>query len=88
VSFPGLLLSADQTSFCRNIFSVVILFVITPWVNGMGIQNLHIVTACVIFAVLLIPVPLLKWGKQARIKTAERYKLMAMKQPTSRTFEG
>ena len=52
----------------------------------MGIQNLHVVTACIIFVVLLLPLPLLKWGKQARIKTAERYKLMAMKQPTSRTF--
>ena len=73
-------------SFCRNIFSVVILFVLTPWLNAMGIQNLHIVVACVIFLVLLIPVPLLKWGKLARIKTAERYKRMAMKQPTARTF--
>ena len=65
---------------------MVILFVITPWVEGMGIQNLHVVVACIIFAVLLLPLALLKWGKQARIRTAERYKLMAMKQPTSRTF--
>lgn len=52
----------------------------------MGIRNLHILTAGIIFGVLLIPVPLLVWGKRFRIRTAERYKAMALKQPTSRTF--
>jgi hypothetical protein len=79
--------TANKTySFCRNVFSVIVLFVLTPWVNGMGIQNLHILTACILFAVLLLPLGLLKWGKGFRVRTAEKYKEMAGRQPTSRTF--
>ena len=72
--------------FSRNVFSVIVLFTITPWITGMGIQNLHILTAAIIFVVLLIPLGLLKWGKWARVWTEPRYREYAMRQPTSRTF--
>lgn len=71
--------------FMRNIISVIILFVITPWVNGMGMQNLHILAAVVAFFLYLIPVPLLIWGKKARIATAARYRKMAANQMGRRT---
>ncbi|KAJ5619472.1 hypothetical protein N7510_003456 [Penicillium lagena] len=35
--------------FTRNIFSLIILFVITPWVQKMGMQNLHILVAVLAF---------------------------------------
>ncbi|KAJ5085977.1 hypothetical protein N7532_010748 [Penicillium argentinense] len=63
--------------FMRNIISVIVLFVLTPWVNGMGIQNLHIICAVVAFVIYLIPVPLLLWGKKARVMTAGSYKKLA-----------
>ncbi|RMD43232.1 hypothetical protein DV735_g1935, partial [Chaetothyriales sp. CBS 134920] len=72
--------------FSRNLFSVVVLFTITPWINGMGIQNLHILTASVMFVILCIPVALLKYGKAARLWTRNRYSRYALRQPTSRTF--
>jgi hypothetical protein len=53
----------------------------------MGVQNVFILTAVVCFVVLLIPVPLLIWGKKARIATAKRYRQMAMRQPVQRTFD-
>lgn len=68
----------------RNIISLIVLFVLTPWVNGMGMQNLHILCAVVAFAIYLLPVPLLIWGKDARRATAKSYRKMAEKQVTHR----
>ena len=69
----------------RNIFSVIVLFVLTPWVNGMGMRDLHILVAVIAFVILLIPIPLLIWGKQARVATAPRYRKMAANQLSHRT---
>lgn len=52
----------------------------------MGVENVHIVTAAVVFVVLLSSVPLLVWGKRARVYTRKRYEKMALRQPTHRTF--
>ncbi|KAJ5807739.1 Major facilitator superfamily domain general substrate transporter [Penicillium riverlandense] len=72
--------------FMRNILSVIVLLVLTPWVEGMGLQNLHILIALINFVILLLPVPLLIWGKRARVATATRYKKMAQKQLSHRTI--
>ncbi|KAK5939952.1 hypothetical protein PMZ80_007370 [Knufia obscura] len=72
--------------FTRNAISVVILFVLEYWLAGMGLRGLHILMACVMLAILLLPAVLLKFGKHARIRTQDRYKSMAVKQPTHRTF--
>ncbi|KAJ5347546.1 uncharacterized protein N7506_000799 [Penicillium brevicompactum] len=71
--------------FMRNILSVIVLFVLTPWVNRMGMRDLHILVAVIAFIILLMPIPLLKWGKQARIATASRYRKMAANQLSHRT---
>ncbi|CAG8259512.1 unnamed protein product [Penicillium salamii] len=71
--------------FVRNIFSVIVLFVLTPWVNCMGMRDLHILVAVIAFVILLMPIPLLKWGKRARIATASRYRKMAANQLSHRT---
>ena len=70
----------------RNVISLVVLFVLTPWVNGMGMQNLHILCAIVAFAIYVIPVPLLIWGKKARINTAAAYRKMAATHVSHRTI--
>ena len=70
--------------FTRNAISVVVLFALTPWINGMGLRDLHILIAVLSFVILLIPLPLLIWGKKARIASAARYKRMALRQPTHR----
>ncbi|KAF7525557.1 hypothetical protein PCG10_004795 [Penicillium crustosum] len=72
--------------FMRNIFSVIVLFVLTPWVNKMGLRDLHILCAVISFVILLIPVPLLIWGKKARIATAPSYRKMAANQLSHRTI--
>ena len=72
--------------FSRDVFSVIVLFTITPWIEGMGVQNLHILTACLALIILSIPVPMLIWGKQLRVRTSGQYKRMALRQPMHRTF--
>lgn len=70
--------------FTRNAISVVVLFTLTPWINGMGLQNMHILVAVLCFVILLLPIPLLIWGKQARVATVNAYRRMASRQPTHR----
>ncbi|KAK4862599.1 hypothetical protein LT330_002732 [Penicillium expansum] len=72
--------------FMRNIFSVIVLFVLTPWVNRMGMRDLHILIAVIAFVILLAPIPLLVWGKKARIATAPSYRKMAANQLSHRTI--
>ncbi|KAJ5758095.1 uncharacterized protein N7511_006789 [Penicillium nucicola] len=72
--------------FMRNIFSVVVLFALTPWVEGMGMRDLHILVTVIAFVLLLIPVPLLIWGKKARVATAPMYRKMASNQLSHRTI--
>ena len=59
--------------FIRNGVAVAVLFGQSPWVDGMGIQNMFILTAVVGSVILLIPMILLKWGKRARMATAAKY---------------
>ncbi|KND92544.1 putative MFS-type transporter [Tolypocladium ophioglossoides CBS 100239] len=70
--------------FTRNALSVVVLFALTPWIESMGLLNLHVIVAVLCFVILLIPVPLLIWGKKARIASAKSYLAMARQQPTHR----
>lgn len=72
--------------FMRNVISVIILFVLQSWIDGMGVQNLHILLACVVFVILNIPAVLLKYGKKCRVATEKRYRIMSSRQPTGRTF--
>jgi hypothetical protein len=72
--------------FVRNAFSVIILFVLTPWTAAMGIQNVSIITAAFNFVVLLLPVPLIIWGKKIRFATSKQYEKMALRQPAHRTL--
>ncbi|EFY97710.1 Major facilitator superfamily transporter [Metarhizium robertsii ARSEF 23] len=70
--------------FTRNVLSVVVLFALTPWIESMGLQNVHILVAGILGLILLIPVLLLKWGKKARARSAKAYRAMAARQSTSR----
>ena len=71
--------------FTRNAVSVVVLFALGPWISGMGLRDLHILIAVLCFVILLIPVPLIIWGKKARIASAKAYEKIALKQPTHRS---
>ncbi len=70
--------------FTRNAISVLVLFALTPWINAVGLRNLHIMISVICCVLMLLPVALIIWGKKARIATAARYRKMAHRQPTHR----
>ncbi|GKZ23295.1 hypothetical protein AbraIFM66951_011688 [Aspergillus brasiliensis] len=71
-------------AFVRNAISIIIMFVFTPWIDGMGIKSTFILCGVLAFVSLNICIPMIMFGKKARIHTAERYKYYAGLQPLSR----
>ncbi|KAI5304165.1 hypothetical protein KEM56_006781 [Ascosphaera pollenicola] len=61
-------------AFLRNCFSIVLVFAINPWLAHQGVQNMFIVVGVWSFVVCCLHLPLLRWGKWFRIKTAPAYK--------------
>lgn len=70
--------------FVRNALAVVVSFCLSPWLDGMGLQNMFILIGCLATVLLMIPIPMIIWGKKARILTAERYARNSRKQPGRR----
>lgn len=68
----------------RNVFAVVLLFALTPWITAMGLINVHVIVAVIMFFIQLLAVPFLIWGKKFRAAAARRYLERARKQPTKR----
>jgi hypothetical protein len=67
--------------FCRNIISVAMLFIYTPWIEHMGIQNTFLVVAVICLIVCVAcPVVLLLFGKRLRIATAKKYRDLSGRQ--------
>ncbi|KAL6404345.1 MFS general substrate transporter [Ilyonectria robusta] len=50
----------------------------------MGIKNLFILLACVVFAILALVFPMIIWGKKARYRTSDLLRELALKQPGTR----
>jgi hypothetical protein len=70
--------------FVRNAISVVVLFCLSQWLDGMGMQNMFILIGVLSFMFCMVPVPLLIWGKRARIATAAKYRYYSLRQPGHR----
>ena len=62
----------------RNILAATLWFAIVPWINAVGIRNVFIVCAVTSVPVLLLPVPLLLWGRRGRTATASKYKQFSL----------
>lgn len=59
--------------FVRNAVSVLIMYVLTPWLDALGVRNLFICVAFLALLISLAPVPFLIWGKRARVASASQY---------------
>lgn len=82
--------------FIRNLFATIIAVTITYWiegmsslprlhirllsVTGMGLKNMIILSAVLSFLLSVTTVPMLMYGKRARIWTEERRKKMTARQ--------
>jgi len=57
----------------RNGIATAAAFAVSPWLRGMGVQNMFITAGCLCFAILLLTVPMIIWGRKARHYTAGFY---------------
>ena len=64
-------------AFMRNAFSIWVPFIITPWMEGMGLQNMFIVMGVVSFLVSLLYIPMMWFGKKSRRHFAASYAEMS-----------
>jgi hypothetical protein len=67
-------------AFVRNIMAMILVFVIQPWFDGMGVYNAFVLLGCISTAFSLLAIPMYIWGKKARVKCAPRYRYYAGKQ--------
>jgi hypothetical protein len=73
-------------AFLRNIMAMILVFVITPWFNGMGVYNAFILLGCISIVFSLSVIPMQIWGKSFRIKRADKYRYYAQKQFVTRSI--
>ncbi|KAJ5788482.1 hypothetical protein N7457_003472 [Penicillium paradoxum] len=60
-------------TFMRNALSIGIPFAISPWIERSGIQNMFIVCGTVSLAITALTIPMILWGKSARVVLASQY---------------
>ncbi|KAM3514276.1 hypothetical protein MY11210_002066 [Beauveria gryllotalpidicola] len=60
--------------FFRNALAVILWFGIMPKVSPSGVNGVFVFTSIAASIVLLIPVPLLIWGRKGRALTARKYR--------------
>ena len=73
-------------AFVRNGVSTGIEFALTPWITATGLYNMYVAAACLSIAMLLLTIPMIVFGKRARMMTANKYRHYALLQPERRVF--
>ncbi|KAJ6190629.1 hypothetical protein N7519_000650 [Penicillium mononematosum] len=64
-------------AFMRNAVGIAVPFVISPWIQRSGIQNMFITCGMLSLAITGTIVPMVFWGKSARRALAGRYRDIA-----------
>lgn len=71
--------------FCRNIISVIMLFIYTPWVSNLGLEHTFLIISILCLVTLLgIPIILLIYGKRLRISSVAKYRHFSGRQTVLR----
>ncbi|RDW69881.1 putative synaptic vesicle transporter SVOP [Coleophoma crateriformis] len=68
----------------RNIVATVFVFAISPWIEGIGMQNVYIMLGVLTAVILLTVFVFIFYGKRIRIKTTSKYRFFTGKQVESR----
>ena len=71
-------------TFTRNVFSTILIFVVTPWINGVGMKNVYITIGVILTVVLFGNFGFIYYGKKFRVMTTKRYRYYAERQFESR----
>ncbi|KAL5338589.1 major facilitator superfamily domain-containing protein [Aspergillus crustosus] len=86
-AYPEILADAlIAVVFIRNGFASIIRFSFTDWLNAIGIEHTFLLIGLIALVSVVVPILLLRYGKAARIRTAERYRLFAERQVVQRGF--
>ncbi len=75
-----------SVTFCRNSLSIIILFGLDPWIEGMGFRGMFIVITCLSVSLFIVTVPMIWYGKRSRQASAARYRDIANRQAGVRGF--
>lgn len=67
-------------AFLRNILAAVLVFVVQPWFNRMGVYNAFVPLGCISVTFSLTAIPIYIWGKKFRTKCAAKHRYYAGKQ--------
>lgn len=70
----------------RNAISTIFSFCLTNWIDGMGLQNTFVLVTVLAFVISLLPLAILQWGKQVRVRTAPAYEHFSRRQANRRVF--
>ncbi|KAJ4330796.1 hypothetical protein N0V87_009691 [Didymella glomerata] len=71
-------------TFTRNVISTIFVFALTPWVTRVGLHNVMLTFALITVLALASTGMFIKFGKQWRIKTAQRYRVFSQRQMDTR----
>ncbi|KAK2011933.1 major facilitator superfamily transporter [Colletotrichum eremochloae] len=70
-------------AFIRNAASVGIPSALVPWMTGMGLTNMFVLSGVVSLLIGLLYIPLIIWGKRIRTALAPRYWRLVEKRRTA-----
>ncbi|OJJ50366.1 hypothetical protein ASPZODRAFT_23017 [Penicilliopsis zonata CBS 506.65] len=62
----------------RNSFSTAFIFALTPWISAIGIKYVFVTILLIACAILAFSAVFIKWGKQFRSMSADRYRRYAL----------
>ncbi|KAK0813944.1 hypothetical protein LTR75_004399 [Friedmanniomyces endolithicus] len=63
-----------SVTFVRNGLAAVVVFALTPWINSLGLYNTFVCASVLAWAVYLLTLPMLIWGRKWRVLTAASYR--------------
>lgn len=67
-------------AFVRNGLSAATIFATSPWLEALGLHNTFTSIGCLSLGFGLLCVPMIVWGKKARLACAKRYAFYASRQ--------
>jgi hypothetical protein len=63
-------------TFIRNAFATIVVLLLDPWIDTMGLKDMFWMVGCLAFATLLPTIPMIIWGRKWRAWSGKRYAAM------------
>ncbi|KAK4898945.1 hypothetical protein LTR27_003676 [Elasticomyces elasticus] len=63
-----------SVTFTRNALAAVVVFALAPWIASIGLYNTFVSASILAWAVYMLTVPMIIWGRKWRVQTASAYR--------------